>query len=306
MKITLAAVLAALALRSLSHAAPTTFFGQDLNTLPPAGPGSDNPTRLTVHPEADEAANRFLSRLVGVATETFESFPDQSSPAMLTFGPDTATLTGGPVVYNVPTNTFNGTFPISGDQFLLLVAQSSSFFRINFSTPQAAFGFYATDVEVAQLRITLVATNGNRTELTVPTFSAENPTLPTGSVLFFGVIDTEAPFVTVEFARIGASVDGFGFDNMTIGRVGQVGPPRLDIRVSERLDGRVSEVELSWASLTNETYRVDFRSDLTTIVWTPLTCTAGDGTTKRVYDLVPVGALRRFYRLAVTNCVPDL
>lgn len=298
MKTTLAAVLAAFALTSLSHAAPTTFFGQDLNTLPPAGPGSDNPTRLTVHPEADEAANRFLSRLVGVATEPFESFPDQSSPAMLTFGPDTATLTGGPVVYNVPTNTFHGTFPTSGDQFLQLMAESSSFFRIDFSTPQAAFGFYATDVEVAQLRITLVATNGQRTDLTVPTFSAEHPTVPTGSVLFFGVIDTVAPFVTVEFARVGTSNDGFGFDDMTIGRVSQVGPPRLDIRVSE--------VELSWASLTNETYRVDYRSDLTTNSWTPLTCIAGDGTTKRIYDRVQVGAPRRFYRLAVTNCVPDL
>jgi hypothetical protein len=245
-------------------ATPDTYFGQDLNRLPPAGPGADNPSRLTDHPHSDFAEKRFLSRLTGVNTETFESFVDQSSPSSLTFGTDVATLTGSPLIYNVPTDTSYGTFPISGNRFLVLDANSSSFFRIDFNSPQAAFGFYATDIEVAQLKISLVASSGGRTELTLPTFSAENPTLPTGSVLFFGVIDTESPFVTVEFNRIGFSGDGFGFDNMTIGRLTQVHPEPATLELG-------IYAGLNIYGTTGALYRIEYTGSPTSTNWTALT-----------------------------------
>ncbi|MDH7504276.1 MAG: hypothetical protein QHJ82_16385 [Verrucomicrobiota bacterium] len=261
MKTTLTTLLGIVCIPLLIHATPDTYFGQDLNTLPPVGPGSDNPTRLTNHPNADLAAGRFLSRLEGVATETFESFADRSTPASITFGPDTATLIGTPTVYNVPTNTYAGTFPISGDQFLMLLANTPSFFRIDFSTPQAAFGFYATDVEVAQLRISLVTSNGQRTDLTVPTLPEGQPS---GSVLFFGVIDTQAPFITVEFARVGPSIDGFGFDNMTIGRLEQVHPEPASLGI-----GLYAGLDVT--GTPGATYRIEYALSLPSTNWTALT-----------------------------------
>lgn len=264
-KAALALVIGITCLPLLTQAAPNTYFGWDTNMLPPAGPGDDNPTRLTNHPNADLAAARFLSRLVGVATETFESFADQSNPTSLTFGPDTATLTGSPVVYNVPTNTYAGTFPISGDQFLLLLANSPSFFRIDFNTAQAAFGFYATDIEVARLGVALVTADGQRTSLTVPAPAGEQPS---GSVFFFGVIDTDSPFTTVEFAREGTSLDGFGFDNLTIGRPEQVQPEPAFLAIS-LTNGLAARIELT--GTPGATYRIDCAVSLPPTNWTALT-----------------------------------
>jgi len=44
----------------------------------------------------------------------------------------------------------------------------------------------------------------------------------TGSVAFYGVIDTANPFVGVSFIRSLNTNDGFGIDDLTIGRVENV------------------------------------------------------------------------------------
>jgi hypothetical protein len=292
MKSTLMTMLGIVCMPQLIHATPDTYFGQDLNTLPAVGPGPDDPTRLTIHPNADLAASRFLSRLEGIATEMFDSIPAGSTPASLAFGPDTATFTGSPSVYNVPENTFAGTFPISGDQFLMLLANSPSFFRIDFSTAQAAFGFYATDVEVAQLKVSLVTSSGQRTDLTVPTLPEGQPT---GSALFFGVIDTQAPFVTVEFSRVGPSIDGFGFDNMTIGRLEQVHPepPSAEIAMYPgiQITGTVGT-----------TYRIEYTLDLATPNWNTLAQIALPTSPYIYFDPLPVNQTpRRFYRVSAVE-----
>jgi hypothetical protein len=67
---------------------------------------------------------------------------------------------------------------------------------------------------------------------------------------------------------------------------------------------RVSEVEVCWTSLTNATYRVEYRSDLTTNTWVTLTnCVPSAGTETCIYDKVLRGQPQRFYRVVATNCV---
>jgi hypothetical protein len=67
---------------------------------------------------------------------------------------------------------------------------------------------------------------------------------------------------------------------------------------------RVSEVEVCWTSTTGATYRVEYRSDPTTNIWTTLTnCVPSGGGETCIYDKVRRGEAQRFYRVAATNCV---
>lgn len=69
---------------------------------------------------------------------------------------------------------------------------------------------------------------------------------------------------------------------------------------------RVSQVEVCWNSISNLTYQVQYRSDLTTNVWTSLVdCVRSTGSTSCIVDPVVVGQPQRFYRVALTNCVPQ-
>ena len=126
-------------------ALPTVFFGEDLN------PGGIVP----VGGNAATARAQFLSQLVGVGNEDFETIPAGTVPHIdLSFpgscGTITATLssTSGGVcdtvsgtVGGIGCNGF-GRFPTSGDQWL----HTSTEFTIDFSSPVAAFGFYGTDI----------------------------------------------------------------------------------------------------------------------------------------------------------------
>jgi hypothetical protein len=70
---------------------------------------------------------------------------------------------------------------------------------------------------------------------------------------------------------------------------------------------RTSQVEVCWNSISNLTYQVQYRSDLTANVWTSLMdCVRGTGSTSCIFDPVVVGQPQRFYRVALTNCVPTL
>jgi len=68
---------------------------------------------------------------------------------------------------------------------------------------------------------------------------------------------------------------------------------------------RASQVEVCWNSISNLTYQVQYRSDLTTNVWTSLVdCIRSTNATSCIFDPVVVGQPQRFYRVALTNCVP--
>ena len=68
---------------------------------------------------------------------------------------------------------------------------------------------------------------------------------------------------------------------------------------------RASQVEVCWNSISNLTYQVQYRSDLTTNLWTSLVnCVRSTGPMSCIYDPIVVGQPQRFYRVALTNCVP--
>jgi len=70
---------------------------------------------------------------------------------------------------------------------------------------------------------------------------------------------------------------------------------------------RASQVEVCWNSTSNFTYQVEYRSALTTNLWTSLlNCVRSTGCKSCVSDPVIVGQPQRFYRVVQTNCVPSL
>lgn len=200
------AVLVVLAGVRHAHAVPTTYFGENTS---PGGTVSGAP--LT-------ARNSFLAALAGgVGTEDFESFPDGTgTPLALTFpgstGSITATLNGSGAI-----NQFSkccGRFATSGTQ----IWETDQAFSIDFSSPVAAFGFYATDIGDFDGTMSLTLTGGGTTGLTIP----HTVNGPNGSLLFFGFTDTSQTYTSVAFGNTSGGSDVFGFDDMTIGDLQQV------------------------------------------------------------------------------------
>jgi hypothetical protein len=205
----------------LVDAAPTTFFGEDLN---------GNPAARIAHPNADAAQASFFSNLTGVGTETFESFAGGlTAPLTLTFpGAGTAALgpAGAGTVTTITSGTNNaGRYPISCNNHV----DTSQSLTITFNNPGgfAAFGFYGVDVGDfgGQLTLTLTLAAGGTETLTVPNAIANGTgTPPDGSVLYCGMYDKANPFTSIVFGDSQPAVDFFGFDNMTIGSITQVTP----------------------------------------------------------------------------------
>jgi hypothetical protein len=203
---------AALAITSstAAYAAPTVYFGENQNPVPP----------FTVVGTPVTARANFLSQLTaGVSQESFESFALNSSPTSLSFngslGTITATLSGsGTVIDNALGNPF-GRFATQGSNLY----DTNSAFGATFSTAVAAFGFYGTDIGdfSGQLTLTLTHATGPNTVLMVP---HGLPAL-NGSLLFYGVIDTANPFTGVQFSTTNG-IDFFGFDQLVVGDVRQV------------------------------------------------------------------------------------
>lgn len=206
------AVLLAGAAPLSATAAPLIFFGEDL--------GQGESVRLAATPNADAARTSFFSNLVGVGTETFESFAaGTNSPINVVFpSAGTATIGGGGTVQSVPTGTNGfGRYPISGNQFL---EASSDALTLTFSAPVAAFGFYGIDIGDFNGQVTLTLAGGGNQVLNVGnTISGAG-----GSVLYFGVIET-ATFTSITFGNTNAGTDFFGFDDFSIGSLQQVQIP---------------------------------------------------------------------------------
>jgi hypothetical protein len=201
------------------------YFGEDLNGSPSV--------RLAAWPNATNARNMFLASLSGVGTESFESFAaGTTGPLNLTFpGAGTANLSGSVTVRNQPTGSSVGRYPTDGNQYLEAAfgATPANNFRIDFTSPVAAFGFMGTDIGDfgSQLMLTFFHAGGGSTALNVPhSLGTGTSSPPDGAVLFFGLINALNPFIAIEFsaAFVGASTDVFGFDQMTIGSVEQVVP----------------------------------------------------------------------------------
>jgi hypothetical protein len=219
-------LLAAVAIAAVSpaNAATVLYSGQDINN----GPGS----AVASNPNADAASASFLSALSGTSTESFETFATgASAPLNLSFtgsaGTLGATLTGSGVVASA-TRAFpssSGQYAVGGSNFYSVEGGD---FGIVFDQNIAAFGFFATDLEdLANIDIILnYAAGGSMTYNLESVFGPPAGTfLESGSVHFLGFIDTANPFMSVDFAGVGAAGDILAFDLMTIGDVGQVTNP---------------------------------------------------------------------------------
>lgn len=190
------------------------FFGED-----EVG-GNRNAPR----PNSEAARTAFLANLSGVATEDFEGFANLAVPSTLTFGSDTASFSALSTlsVRNLPSGNTVGRFPTSGTKYVEVAGVSGNFMDVVFSTPQAAFGFFGTDIGdfLGQLTIAFDHVDGTTTVLDIP----HGLPAPDGAVLYFGAIATSADktFTKITFGNTGSSADFFGFDDLTIGRLDQV------------------------------------------------------------------------------------
>jgi hypothetical protein len=215
------AAAALLAVSSPAHAY-SIYFGQDINN-------QGGSTRIP-YANAQAAENSFRSNLMGVGTETFESFQaGTTTPLNLTFpgstGSITATLSGGNgTIVSVPTGTNGaGRYPISGDKFWEVSAGGGGNFEVNFSREVAAFGFYGVDIGDFGGQIQLQLTNGTTTTVTVPNTIGSNGSTD-GSVLFYGLMASNAAetFTKVSFLTTTGQGDVFAFDNLIVGDFQQI------------------------------------------------------------------------------------
>jgi len=66
-----------------------------------------------------------------------------------------------------------------------------------------------------------------------------------------------------------------------------------------------SKLTLCWASVSNATYRVEYRSDLTSGNWIPLVeCVSGNGGVVCLDADMGLGESQGFYRVSIVDCVP--
>uniref|UniRef100_A0A7R9U166 Uncharacterized protein n=1 Tax=Pinguiococcus pyrenoidosus TaxID=172671 RepID=A0A7R9U166_9STRA len=189
---------------------PSVFFDEDLN---PECCENDV-TALAVHPNADDARDAFFDHLDGVATNGFEEFMlNEETPLDLSFPGVMATIGAGSG--EIDGGNDNGQYAISGDQFL----KTQETVTITFDTPIAAFGFYGIDVGDVQGQLTFVAMGmgGDKVEVIIPhtreESDAEEDQKPSGSVLYFGFIDTTNPFISATLTNTQGFRDVSGANN---------------------------------------------------------------------------------------------
>ena len=126
--------------------------------------------------------------------------------------------------------------------------------------------------------------SGNGEPITLDTVEGTVVENPTAREI---VNSTSSNAVTAAFVAPAVQVTQFTFEP----------PPRVT--------ARVSQVEVCWNSISNLTYQVQYRSELTTNVWTSLVdCVRSVGSTSCIFDPVFVGQPQRFYRVSLTSCVP--
>lgn len=96
----------------------------------------------------------------------------------------------------------------------------------------------------------------------------------------------------------------FSYGSVTYVATVPIPEPALFIRAStvgasDPALSKVSEVELSWPTVPNLTYVLEYRSSLTTNQWNQLQSTNGNANPIRVYDKIAAEEPQRFYRVVV-------
>ena len=208
-----AALVSGVVAAGSAHAVFLEFYGT--NPVPTIGTPTGDP--LTQR-------NAFLGNLSGgVGTEDFEGIPfGTNSPIGLSFpgssGGITATLTGsGSTILDDGGSSSAGRWATSGSQYLQ--TSGGVDFTISFSSAISAFGFYGTDI--GDIGADLVLTLSNSLTMTSQQVTLDTSAFGNGNLLFYGFIDTTNTWTDIAFDNTGSG-DVFGFDDMTIGDIGQV------------------------------------------------------------------------------------
>lgn len=195
-------------------------FAEDLNTTNLSGAG--NASRID-HPRADAARSAFVAMAPnGIATESFESFPAGAItiPRFLNFGGQTAVLTAGNSILELPSGTYNGAYPTSGNKFLMVEnGPLGPVFSIDFAQPQIGIGFYVTDAEnPGNISVEFLLADGvTKVRRGLPTMASPmNGNNNDGSVAYYGLVDPNQPFIRLTVIRNSVTADGFGFDDFSL------------------------------------------------------------------------------------------
>ncbi|MCC5898875.1 MAG: S8 family serine peptidase [Phormidium sp. BM_Day4_Bin.17] len=185
------------------------YFAEDLHT-------EGNNIRMEDYPKTNQARAEFLADLVNLQTVDFEEFENNSRPQVLDFGGTTATLSyaGDLMVETLVEGTNGGMFPTSGANYLM--SRDDTEFTIEFSEPQSAFGLNITDAEGSPFSMTLHREDGTTKNVVIPVEA--NYIEFSGSVLFFGVKDTETPFNAVTIHKP-EKTERIGVDELVIGEI---------------------------------------------------------------------------------------
>jgi hypothetical protein len=212
---------------STAKAELMTFFGEDIENADEKiilGPGE--------HPNADAARADFFSHLDGVGLENFDDpSTDLTNISFPGAGTETITASIGTSAEIVDMDevnplfftgeTYGGRYPISGDRYLEFFDSTT----VTFSQLISAFGFYGTDIGdyAGQVELSAYADGQFVQSFTIPSTQNQG-----GTVVYYGFIDVENPFDTIEFKNTLAWNDDFGFDDFTIGTIDQVVDPPPD------------------------------------------------------------------------------
>jgi hypothetical protein len=233
-----------LAIASIMVASPggaavgvSTFYGFDQH------PDGNVPPRLTPG-NAASARNSFLGALGGSGSpfvQDFEALAAGSQPDALTIGPVNAQLerlaSPSGSYATPPVSVFEGThpsyftYPVSGARFLDAVTRSgTSFYRMTFSTPLRALGFYHTDASdwfgngagtLPPLKVELATSSGGTIQLDL-TEGVDPLQTRNGGLGFFGVVlanDVITKFTLLHPNHPFGGEDAIGLDDLTVSPV---------------------------------------------------------------------------------------
>jgi hypothetical protein len=91
----------------------------------------------------------------------------------------------------------------------------------------------------------------------------------------------------------------------TVGSFGNVAVTQFTFEPAPVVTICPSQVEVCWQSISNATYRVEWQSEVSGGIWTPLAdCVRSTDVTTCIQDALTPGTPRKFYRVVRTNCTP--
>lgn len=175
-------------------------------------------------PSTEAAKAAFLAAVSSSTyTQTFDTLAPGTVPGAgisLGFGASGISADLTPVAFSEITSTQSfEAFPFSSPYYLRSHPTSSNadFFRLQFSQPISAVGFYASDVsDYAGLGGVIPPVEVVIDGIAIPLTSANPTTINTGSAFFFGIVAV-TPFSEVILHNpAGATEDSIGIDDIVI------------------------------------------------------------------------------------------